>query len=121
MTETEIPEHLIPNMPKCMTDNYLEEFRALDYKGDTNDITERLRHKIFMIWSLWDRFSKDDHLAKMIGNVPENRDCEEFEAKQILLFTYEQIAYILQSTDIIEEMLGAELTEKLKNGQMNKI
>jgi hypothetical protein len=119
MAETEVPDHLIPNYPKCVTDIFQDEFKVLDYKG-TDDIVERLRHKVFQIWQLWDRFSKDERLAQVIGNVPDDRNSEEYQAKQILLFTYEQIAYILQTSDLIEEILGKELTEKLKSGQMSK-
>lgn len=115
MSQTELPDHMIPNLPQCLTDNFTDEFKDLDYQGDPGDITERLRHKIFMIWQLWDRFSKDERLSKVIQNIPSDITTEEFQVKQILLFTYEQIAYILKSSNILEEMLGTDMYNKFKN------
>jgi len=110
--QTEVPDNQILNMPQLITDNFTKEFECLDYKGEKDDIKERLKHKVFKIWEMWDRFSKDETLAKAMNHVPDDRESEDFKIRQVLLFTYEQIGYILKSTDIIEEMLeGCDLKQ----------
>ena len=107
---TEVPDEFVLNMPQLLTDNFTEEFKCLEYKGDGKDIKERLKHKVFKIWEMWDRFSKDEVLAKAMNFVPEDRQSDDYKIRQTLLFTYEQIGYILKSTDIIEEILdGCDL------------
>lgn len=115
MATTKIAEdcdkHVL-NLPQLLTDNFTKEFQCLDYQGDKNDMKERMKHKIMKMWELWDRFSKDELLNKAMNKVPEDRDSDDFKIRQILLFTYEQIAYILKTTDIIEELLeGTDLTK----------
>lgn len=116
--QTEIPDQFVLNIPQLLTDNFNEEFKCLDYQGDDNDIKERLKHKVMKMWELWDRFSKDESLAKIMNDVPADRTSDDFKIRQILLFTYEQIAYILKSTDIIQEMLeGIDLSGMVKPKQ----
>jgi hypothetical protein len=111
----EIPDKLIMNIPQLLTENYTEDFKSLDYKGDPKDIKERMKHKLFCIWGMWDRFSKDELLAKAMNEVPDDRQSDEFKMKQVLLFTYEELAYILKSTDIIEEILDGCNLDELMN------
>ena len=108
--QTEVPDRCVLNIPQLITDNFTEEFKCLDYEGEKTDIKERLKHKVMKVWELWDRFSKDELLAKAMNEVPKDHNSDDFKIRQVLLFTYEQIGYILKTTDIIEEILdGCDL------------
>lgn len=93
------------NLPKMFSNNYTEEFKKyLSYKGDKNDIKQRLKHKIFNIWNLWNNVSKDENLARVISDLPE-KNTDEYYLKQSFFYVIEQIAFILNNTDIIEEII----------------
>jgi hypothetical protein len=103
------------NVPKMFTDIFTAEFdKYLKYTGPPDDIKARLKHKVLQIWLMWNKISQDNGLAESISNVPEDHESEEFRLKQSFLFVVEEIAYILSTTDVIEEIIDNPEVMKMR-------
>jgi hypothetical protein len=73
------------------------------YQGDMNDMTERLRFKLFQIWNTWSSLHSNEVLVKKLAlNKNDSEDVQYIKACIVLLL--DRLGKILSNTEIVPEM-----------------
>ena len=80
-----------------------EETDPAKYEGDVDDITERLRFKVFQVWNSWSSLMTNETLTKKLKlNDDDSDDLKYLKACTVLFI--DRLGKILADTDIVKEM-----------------
>lgn len=78
------------------------------YEGKTDDLEERMRYKLYQVWSTWSTIRLDEPLIKAL--MYNEKDTEEVKKiKAWFILTIDRIGKILADTNITEEIKGKTL------------
>lgn len=95
----------LPRFPKPIFELNEKDKEYLTYKGDIKNIKERLKNKIYQLWVFYDKIHHQDGLiVKELNDTSTSKDSKEFELKSIIVNMIDQIAKILTSTDLLQEL-----------------
>lgn len=73
------------------------------YEGDMNDMTERLRFKLFQVWNTWSSLHTNETLVKKLAlDTKDTEDIQYIKACIVLLL--DRLGKILCNTEIVPEM-----------------
>jgi len=83
-----------------------EKYDYPQYKGDTEDLTERRNTKLFNIWCHYTDLRKNEKLFDILNSPEETKHIlEEVKfLKLIMVLTIDRIGKILSDTNIVEEI-----------------
>lgn len=108
-TETEMPQPEIVSNDKY-TPVYPEGILPKDekhdpphYDGDMNDMVERMRVKLFNVWSVWSDLRKNETLVNLLHKDPKDTDQDKY-LKGCLTITIDRIGKMLSDTNIVQEL-----------------
>lgn len=92
------PEGILPAHP---------ETDPAKYEGSIDDITERLRFKVFQVWNSWSSLMTNETLTKKVKL--DDKDSEDTTyIKACLVLFLDRLGKILGDTDIVKEMTREE-------------
>lgn len=99
----------LPSYPKKIYDMTDEDKLKYEYKGDVNDISNRLKTKLFNVWNLWHEIDKNEEIVKLLKydekykNI-KYKNSDEYKAKCLCIQMLDSLSKILTSTDLLEEL-----------------
>jgi hypothetical protein len=73
------------------------------YEGDMNDLIERMRVKLFNVWSVWSDLRKNETLVNLLHKDPED-DVKAKYLKGIMTITMDRLGKMLADTNIVQEL-----------------
>jgi len=89
------PEQLLP-----ISDSALE---IIKYKGNSDDIPHRIKHKLFLIWITWAQHRNDEKLIKLI-NTDMDKTSDKYYLANTIVQMLDQLGRVLALTDITSEL-----------------
>jgi hypothetical protein len=73
------------------------------YDGDMNDLVERMRVKLFNLWSVWSDLRKNETLVNLLHKDSEDDDKAKY-LKGCLTITMDRMGKMLADTNIVQEL-----------------
>jgi len=95
----------LPPFPKFFYDWTEDQKKRYGYEGDTEDLTRRMKCKLYNMWLVWGEFRGSENLNKLLSRQPEDKESDEFMAKSSIVQLMDIMAKILTSTDLIQELM----------------
>ena len=95
------------NMPHY-PEGILPENKETDpplYEGDMDNMTERLRWKVFNVWTTWSSLHMNETLVKKLKLSPDDSEDTQY-IKACIVLLLDRLGKILSNTEIVPEMRG---------------
>lgn len=92
-----------------------EKYDPPHYDGDMNDLTERMKVKLFNVWSVWSDLRKNETLVKMLHKDSEDDNVKKY-LKGCLTITMDRLGKMLADTNITQELMKA--SEKVEEKEL---
>ena len=73
------------------------------YDGDANDVVERMRVKLFNVWSVWSDLRKNETLLQLLQKDSADTDKDKY-LKGCLTITIDRLGKMLSDTNIVQEL-----------------
>lgn len=109
-TESIPPPEIVVNDTDKFTPVYPEGILPKDekndpphYDGDMNDMMERMRVKLFNIWSVWSDLRKNETLVNLLHKDSADTDKDKY-LKGCLTITMDRLGKMLSDTNIVQEL-----------------
>lgn len=74
------------------------------FKGDKVDIQERMKFKIYNLWTVYGELCTNQKLVDYINKKEHNKTGEKFYLKNLIVNLVDRLSKILINTDLIEEL-----------------
>ena len=96
---------VLPGLPDCLFELTPEQQKYYEYTGDPNDIHQRMRHKLWLIWQFWYRFRNNEKTIELVQKV-NKEDGDAFHIANELVNMIDMVGRVLKATDITHELFG---------------
>ncbi len=95
----------LPPYPDCLFELTPEQQKYYEYTGDMNDLYQRMRSKLWLIWNHWGKFRNNEKTIELVQKV-KKEDEDAFHVANELVNMIDVIGRILKSSDITEELFA---------------
>ena len=95
----------LPAYPCAIFEIEDEKVEHLQYKGDMEDLNERMRHKLLVFWYSWSRYRNDQKLFDLIREPTDDKESDKFFLLNTIVNILDMMGRTLSLTNIVEEVL----------------
>jgi len=98
----------LPPYPDCILFDVTEEqAKIFKYTGDPNDVVNRMRFKLFLVWQIWAKARNNEKTIQIINQL-KDKDSDEFVLGNELVCLIDEIGRTLSATHITEELFKVD-------------
>ena len=105
MTDDTSNEKTLPPYPDVLYPWSEADKEQLLFKGDKDDLLDRLKFKLYNFWLLWTDLRNNEKLIDIISKVDDTEDKNFFYLKNLIVNTIDRSGKILCNTDLIQELI----------------
>lgn len=80
----------------------------LVFKGDQDNLADRMKFKLYSFWLLWADLRNNGKLIDIINKIDKDEDSDCFYVKNLLVNIIDRSGKILCNTDLIKELVKLE-------------
>lgn len=85
-----------------------DELDPPKFEGDMDNMTERLRFKVFQVWNTWSSLHMNETLVKKLKLSKDDSDDVQY-IKACIVLLLDRLGKILSNTEIVPEMTPSEV------------
>lgn len=101
-------EKTLPPYPDVLFPWSESDKEQLIFKGNVDDLTDRMRFKMYNMWLMWADLRNNEQLINIVGKTDKDEDKDFFYTKNIIVTAIDRMGKILCNTDLIKELVKTD-------------